>query len=273
MGWNGSGAFTRVFGSTGWTDDKNASVNILSSRHDTHDNDIANGINICLTNDNQSKPAADFKPNLDNSYDVGSIALGWKSLFLRTLKLINSGFTSSLTTATLTANRTITFPDANVTIPSSFAPVPFALYNAIKTATTTRNNTTTYADDPHLILALPAGTFDVALWVPFYCPVANGFGVQMRLNFTGTSTLSQFSGFGEVSGTAFQFSTNPIATSLLFSAPIVSASGTNADWVILKGAIVVSVAGNFSLQWSQQVFGAQGVSLSGGAEMIITRIS
>lgn len=43
-----SGTYQRFYGSTGWTDDKNAAVFILASRHDTHDQDIADGINTAV---------------------------------------------------------------------------------------------------------------------------------------------------------------------------------------------------------------------------------
>lgn len=43
-----SGSYQRFYGSTGWTDDKNSAVFILASRHDTHDQDIADGINTAV---------------------------------------------------------------------------------------------------------------------------------------------------------------------------------------------------------------------------------
>ena len=51
MGWS-SGVFTRsngvYTGAAVWTSDAGAGVKILSSRHDTHDQDLAAGINACL---------------------------------------------------------------------------------------------------------------------------------------------------------------------------------------------------------------------------------
>lgn len=79
MGW-ASGAFTRIYGSTGWTDDKNAGTKIVSTRHDTHDQDIGDGINACLTRDGQSKPAADFLPSTDNTYNLGNGSFRWATL-------------------------------------------------------------------------------------------------------------------------------------------------------------------------------------------------
>jgi hypothetical protein len=50
-----AGTFTRTdgtrTGSTVWTQAKNALVKILASSHDTHDQDLADGINACMTKD------------------------------------------------------------------------------------------------------------------------------------------------------------------------------------------------------------------------------
>lgn len=54
MPWSG-GVFTRTNGTydgaTVWASDAAASVKIQSSRHDTHDQDLANGINACVARD------------------------------------------------------------------------------------------------------------------------------------------------------------------------------------------------------------------------------
>lgn len=51
MGWSG-GTFTRsngvYTGAAVWTSDAGAGVKILATRHDTHDQDLAAGINACL---------------------------------------------------------------------------------------------------------------------------------------------------------------------------------------------------------------------------------
>lgn len=62
MAWNGSGAFSRTNGTYSganvWASDEAASVNIESTRHDTHDKDLSDGINNCLTKDVQNEPSA-----------------------------------------------------------------------------------------------------------------------------------------------------------------------------------------------------------------------
>lgn len=59
MAWSG-GTFTRSNGSTGWQDDAAALIGITASRHDTLDNDLATGINTCLTKDGQNTPTANL---------------------------------------------------------------------------------------------------------------------------------------------------------------------------------------------------------------------
>lgn len=59
-----AGVFTRtngVFsGSSVWNSDKGAGVNIVTSRHDTHDQDLAAGINACLVKDGTNSPTANL---------------------------------------------------------------------------------------------------------------------------------------------------------------------------------------------------------------------
>lgn len=67
MAWNGSGNFQRTNGSFSgsavWEDDANAGYDIVDSRHDTHDQDLAQGINNCLTKDGQNSPTANLNMN------------------------------------------------------------------------------------------------------------------------------------------------------------------------------------------------------------------
>jgi hypothetical protein len=58
MAWNGSGAFSRTngthTGSTVWTQDKDAGTKIVSNRHDTHDQDLSDGINACIAKNGEN---------------------------------------------------------------------------------------------------------------------------------------------------------------------------------------------------------------------------
>ena len=55
MAFNGSGTFARTngtnSGATTWTLDKAAGTKIRSDRHDTHDQDLADGLSNCITKD------------------------------------------------------------------------------------------------------------------------------------------------------------------------------------------------------------------------------
>jgi hypothetical protein len=86
MAWNGSGTYSRTngtnTGATTWADDAGDGTKILAARHDTHDEDIATAINACLTKNNETKPTADFVPNADALYDLGSSSAGWVNLYI-----------------------------------------------------------------------------------------------------------------------------------------------------------------------------------------------
>lgn len=59
MGWSG-GTFTRSGGADKWKDDRDAGVEIEAGIHDTHDNDLASGINACLKKDGGNAATGDL---------------------------------------------------------------------------------------------------------------------------------------------------------------------------------------------------------------------
>lgn len=244
MSWNGSGSFTRIFGASGWTNDKNSSVNILSSRHDTHDQDIADGINLCLTKDNQSKPAATIAPNLANTYDLGTTALSWRSFIGNALKLLNSGFTSTIQAGTLTANRTVTLPDTDGAIALSVS--------AIKTANLPRSGVTALTDDPDLTVPLDASSrYEITVHLPFNDNWSSGThpGIVYGLAYTGTITKFVVSTFGVINSTAV----NPapwINISSQFSQSVLTGSSL-PECMKIHGSIITNAAGNLKVQWCQ----------------------
>lgn len=111
MSWNGSGVFTRTYGSTGWVNDANAGILILATRHDTNDDDLSTGINACLTRNNEAKPTANFAPAVDNSYSLGTSSLRWSSAYLGTSLVFQGASFATTVTAAPTANRAIVMPD------------------------------------------------------------------------------------------------------------------------------------------------------------------
>lgn len=85
MAWSGVGTFSRTngthTGSSTWVQDRDAGDYILATRHDTHDQDLADGINACLTKNNETKPTATFLPNADGTLDLGSSSVRWRKGF------------------------------------------------------------------------------------------------------------------------------------------------------------------------------------------------
>lgn len=111
MSWNGSGVFTRTYGATGWTNDANAGTLILASRHDTNDDDLSTGINACLTRNNEAKPTANFAPAVDDTYDLGTSSLRWRTAYLGTSLVFQGATYATTVTSAPTANRAVTMPD------------------------------------------------------------------------------------------------------------------------------------------------------------------
>lgn len=74
MAWS-AGTFTRTngdnTGSSLWQQDEADGDNIESSRHDTHDQDLATGINTCLTKDGQNSPSAHLSWVNTENYAAG----------------------------------------------------------------------------------------------------------------------------------------------------------------------------------------------------------
>lgn len=73
---NGSGTFQRSDGvytaSDVWTKNRDAAVNILSSRHDSHDQDVANALTASIANDGQTPILANLPMNTYKHTGVGN---------------------------------------------------------------------------------------------------------------------------------------------------------------------------------------------------------
>lgn len=157
MGWDGNGAFTRT---KDWTSDRDASTKILASRHDENDDELTAGIAATLTKNGETKPTADFRPNADASYSLGSTALRWVNAWISgVIKFKQASFAGTLTQQTLTADRTYTLPDVSGELVSSGAP----------------------------ITALPNGTND---WVFLSNAAGGGAGIRTLISVLGA--LPQF---------------------------------------------------------------------------------
>lgn len=116
MAWDGSGNFARLngvyTGALTWANSRDGGYNIVASQHDTHDQDLADGIAACLTKNNETKPTADFKPNADNTYSLGSAALRWANVYIGGFIGDTNGNELIKFTATASAVNEVTFANA-----------------------------------------------------------------------------------------------------------------------------------------------------------------
>jgi hypothetical protein len=130
MPWSGSGQFSRYYGTSGWANDAAASIFILASRHDTHDQDLATGINACLTRNNEAKPTSSFTPNASNAIDLGSGSASWRQLYLGT----NKNAVWSDAAAILGFYGQTTAESTAVVTPTSYfyTPAPFGFANVLR---------------------------------------------------------------------------------------------------------------------------------------------
>ncbi len=135
-GWNGSGVFTRYYGTDTWQNDAAAGTLILASRHDNNDQGMATGINACLTKNGENAftgLAGMLRPAVDGSAnaDLGTALLRWRNLYLSTSTIYQGGtYSASLgQTPFITANRTLYLPDVSATL----APVTTTLADAVAT--------------------------------------------------------------------------------------------------------------------------------------------
>ncbi len=76
MAWNGSGTFARTngtySGTTVWQQDAAALVDIEADRHDTHDQDLAAGINACLAKNGENAMTGDLDMGSNDITNAGA---------------------------------------------------------------------------------------------------------------------------------------------------------------------------------------------------------
>ena len=76
MAWNGSGSFGRTngvyTGTTVWQQDAAADVDIEADRHDTHDQDLATGINACLAKNGENAMTGDLNMGSNDIVNAGA---------------------------------------------------------------------------------------------------------------------------------------------------------------------------------------------------------
>lgn len=86
MAWDGSGQFSRTngtqTGSTTWANARDAGNNITAAQHDTHDQDLADGINACLAKNGENGATGAIKPATDDAIDLGATTKRWRRVYI-----------------------------------------------------------------------------------------------------------------------------------------------------------------------------------------------
>lgn len=140
-------------------------------------------------------------------------------------------------------------------------------YWVCKTADTSKSSNITLADDPHLVIAIPAiGTYMVNLvaYTSF-----NGGGLQVRMNYTGSigSTSRFFAG-------GIQLAANYGATASYNSTLVWSTTTTSAvDYLAFQGFLIATSTGTLSLQWAQTTNVAPSSTIFQGASLLARKVS
>jgi hypothetical protein len=141
MPWSG-GTFTRTngvhTGSTLWVQDRDAGTKILATRHDTHDQDLADGINETLEKSGSNAATGDL--------DIGSnritlVADGTAKTDAATVNQIQSNASAFQATDTGTANAYVIALSPAITAYAAGQAVTFKATNASTTASTLNVNT------------------------------------------------------------------------------------------------------------------------------------
>lgn len=83
MAYDGNGNFVRLYS---WQSDKANGIDITASRVDGEDSGFAAGLTLCVTRDGQGKMAANFLPNGNALYDLGSASYLWTNLYTKYLQ-------------------------------------------------------------------------------------------------------------------------------------------------------------------------------------------
>lgn len=112
MSWS-AGTYTRTngtyLGSTVWTSDSGAGIDILANRHDTHDQDLADGINACLHKGGQNAATANISWG---GYKITSLGNGSAATDAATYGQTITALSFDGSTRVLTATRSV----ANITV-------------------------------------------------------------------------------------------------------------------------------------------------------------
>lgn len=202
-----------------------------------------------------SAPAYAFTNDLDcGMYRIGTNNIGFATAGVKALDISSAGVLAATLTPLTAASTRV-----------------FTGMAAYKSASTSRNTTTTLTADPDLILTFnETGIYIVEAFVAMYMAAA-GTGIRFKLQ-AGTATVSASNGafVGYVGG---GFYAN-VAPNGLFdqSSGTISTSSSAQDWVHINMTINVSGAGTFGLYWCQSSSSGNNTTVGAYSHIRATKI-
>lgn len=144
-------------------------------------------------------------------------------------------------------------------------PVQAEDFLEIKAFFTSRASNTTLADDPELIVDVPAGKYTVDAFLIVTAGNTGGFAVQMG----GTAVRSQQA----VEWTANEYTIFGVFNDTVPPAILVpyTMSGESLYLVRAAGAVIVSTGGTYSIEWAQAASSTTNTTVSVGSYLKLTR--
>jgi hypothetical protein len=144
-----------------------------------------------------------------------------------------------------------------------------------KSATTSRNTTTTGVNDPDLTYAIPgAGTYDFECAIMAWGDVTGTQGLSANLNFSG-SFLATANFYEMISGASVfitqSVQSGPNVALTQFSANIGTAAPGQS--FSIKGTVVTTGAGTFAFSWAQKTSSANNTNVGQGCYLKVTQLS
>lgn len=210
-----------------WTQDAANAIPILASRFDTEDNGFATGLSSVICRDGQSVISADIPFNSKKITGLGDATAAADAL-----------------------NRQ-----------SGDARYKLVKYKSVLTT----RNTTPMTADPHLVVALAAGTYSLDMFLAAGNIVtADNTGLKYDFSFSGTVTSSWITHQG-FTNTAIALQ-NSLAYNQTRTITALDPFGASqANYVYATGLIIISVAGNLSLRWGTRTATGTDVGLDAGS--------
>lgn len=148
----------------------------------------------------------------------------------------------------------------------------------VKAAATDRTSTTTLADDPELQgLALAAGTYEIHVMI-FAASASATPDIKTTWEFTGTWTtpVRALDGPGTTATGGATANTDWRADGQAANSSAAYSLAATSDYSVIHEEahdVVVTVAGDFSLQWAQQTSDGTATSVKAGSYISARRVA